>query len=281
MHALINGETCDAVSVQDRGFAYGDGVFETIRVVDGHLTLLPLHLDRLRAGLNRLKISWPESLAAQFESEAEAYAGKMGEGVLKMIVSRGSGGRGYAVSRSMEPTRVLLGFPRTEPPERYYRDGVSVRVCEIRLARQPALAGIKHLNRLEQVLARSEWDHDGFQEGLLMDTEGNVTEATAMNLFMVESGSLVTPALNHCGIAGAMRRALMEAFNRRGAPVTEEVFGLERLLAADEIFLCNSVAGVWPVARIDHTELKVGQVTRVAQQISSACLGLATEAEAS
>lgn len=274
MQALINGKPCADDWMQDRGFAYGDGVFETIRVVDGELTLAQLHEDRLRAGLERLKISWPDALAEQCQAEVAGYAEQLGTGVLKVTVTRGYGGRGYAPPAEVQPTRIVAGFPLPDYPDWHAQEGVSVRTCKFRLGRQPALAGIKHLNRLEQVLARSEWQGTEVQEGILLDANDQVIEATAMNLFLVEGGTLVTPLLNDCGIEGVMRAVLMDTFRSRGVAVMQEAVGLRRMLEAEEIFLCNSVAGVWPVQCVDGQAFRIGELTRDAQQVAAGHLKL-------
>lgn len=274
MQARVNGRFVADEWIRDRGFAYGDGVFETIRVFDGELTLAEPHRNRLRLGLERLKIHWPDALDELFQSEAREFAERLESGVLKMTVTRGSGGRGYAVPETVEPTRILAGFPRPGYPDQNAVEGVSVRICAFRLGRQPALAGIKHLNRLEQVLARSEWQGNEFQEGILMDTAGNVIEATAMNLFLVEGDTLLTPMLDQCGINGVLRQCLMDTFRERGLAVVEQAVSLERMLKADELFLCNSVAGVWPIRNAGGQSFPVGERTREAQQIAASQLKL-------
>ncbi len=203
---LINGlqptDRTHALGVDDRGLQYGDGVFETALLIRGRIRFLEDHLLRLEAGCLRLGITCPER-AALLKDLGVLTAGR-GEGVLKIIVTRGGGGRGYRPPDKPAPTRILALYPlvgATALPGA----GIAVRWCETRLGRNPGLAGIKHLNRLEQVLAQAEWRDPTIAEGLMLDTEGEVVAATSGNLFIVRDGMLSTPDLRYCGIRGVMR----------------------------------------------------------------------------
>ena len=156
------------------------------------------------------------------------------------------GARGYAPAKNSIPTRILSITPFAPYPDEFYTQGVRLRVCDLRLAHQPRLAGIKHLNRLENVLAAAEWDDAGIAEGLLLDVADNVTEGTRSNLFMLRDGELQTPDLSRCGVAGVQRERVIEWASAQGMPCRIGQFGLAELLAADEIFLVNSVIGLWP-----------------------------------
>lgn len=256
----VDGRPADTVSATDRGLAFGDGVFETIGVRDGVPEHLARHLDRLVEGMTRLGIRpIPADL---LKEEALAISADSPRGALKIIVTRGSGGRGYAPSANQQPRRILVLGPWRSRPESEYEQGAEVRWCETRLALNPALAGIKHLNRLEQVLARLEWNDTDIAEGLVRDTEGRVVEATAANLFLVEQGRLVTPDLSQCGVAGIMRALAMESARRDGLQVLCETVRPDRVASADELFLTNSLIGVLPVGRLGRQSFPVGPVTR-------------------
>lgn len=245
----VNGVLDAAISPLDRGFTYGDGLFETCRVHAGKIPLWDYHRERLIDSAARLKIpldvdrlqNYCEQLfrAAQVES--------IGAGVFKIIVTRGVGGRGYRMPDVVSPTYCLGIFPAEELHTEFYVNGVDVRICEQRLSNNKSLAGLKHLNRLEHILARSEW-RDEFAEGLLLNSDDYAIEATISNLFLVKNNQLFTPDVGYAGVAGVMRRTIIE----RLAPslhidVVVDDITLAALQDADEIFLTNSIFGIWPV----------------------------------
>lgn len=241
----VNGAPQETIAISDRGLAYGDGVFETILIHRYTPVLLDRHLERLVRGTIRLRIDFER---ADLEQDIGRLRDKFPEqGVLKIIVTRGSGGRGYLPAGSSEATRILSLHAMPDYGETHPEQGIDVFVCNQRLALQPALAGIKHLNRLEQVMAALEWPDESYMEGLMLDTTGHVIEGTRSNLFWAESGQLLTPALAQCGVAGVMRGYLIDSL-----PAVKEVAdcSLARLCSADEVFFCNSIFGIWPVNRI-------------------------------
>ncbi|MCA1770010.1 MAG: aminodeoxychorismate lyase [Halomonas sp.] len=227
--------------LDDRGVAYGDGLFETILLRGGRPLLWDEHLARLARGCHRLGIPMPE------EHDLAVPLAEAGNGleVLKLTLTRGSGGRGYRPPVSPEP-RLRWQLTAFVPAETRWWQGVRVRHCRLRLGLQPALAGLKHLNRLENVLARAEWDDEDIAEGLLCDSDGRLVEATAMNLFWQRAGRLETPRLDRCGVAGSLREALMERLDIHEVDICPE-----EVEAAEAVWLGNSVQGVWPVVRLD------------------------------
>lgn len=229
------------VPFDDRGLAYGDGVFETVLLREGEPVLWPYHLARLTHGCQRLGIAMPSQAAL-----AATWEGATGTPleVLKLIVTRGSGGRGYALPDRSAP-RLLSRRTPFAPAMARWQDGVTVRCCRLRLGHQPALAGIKHLNRLENVLARREWQAPDIAEGLLADTDGQLVEATSMNVFWQQQGRVLTPRLDKCGVAGTLRAALIN----QGA-VSEGYMSLDALPSVEQLWVANSVQGVWPVASL-------------------------------
>ena len=245
---LINGQASEQVSAVDRGLHYGDGLFETLAVVAGRPCLWGEHMQRLASGCHRLRLPRPD--AGQLLVDAHREIPRHGEGVLKILVTRGVGQRGYAPPPTPVPTRVVEFSPRPIDPEPYREQGVAVRYCAIRLGRNPALAGIKHLNRLEQVLARAEWDDAEIGEGLMMDTEGLVVEGTRTNLFLVRDGGLVTPRVDRCGVAGIMRAQVMALARALDIAVAEADLTPEDVAHAPGAFLCNSLIGLCPVGAI-------------------------------
>ena len=248
----VNGSPLETIAINDRGLAYGDGLFETIRLHRHQPVLLDRHLDRLASGAERLGIACKRD---KLEQEISQLSPEFpDQGVLKIIVTRGTGGRGYVPGNISEPSRILSLHAMPDYGDNDPVHGIGVFVCRQRLAQQPALAGIKHLNRLEQVLASLEWPDASFMEGLMLDTADNVIEGTRSNLFWAESGQLLTPSLANCGVTGIMRNYLMEKIGN----VTEiAVCNLARLCAADEVFFCNSIFGIWPVGHLVSGDTRV------------------------
>ncbi len=256
---LVNGRAGDQVSALDRGLAYGDGLFETIRWIAGAAPLWTRHLARLAEGCTRLGLACPEPRL--LAHEAAQVMGDLPDGVVKLVLTRGTGQRGYAPVGCVAVTRVVAAFPLPELPADDYVRGVRVRCCALRLASQPALAGIKHLNRLEQVLARAEWSDPEIVEGLLFDQAGQLVSATAANVFVGVGGRWLTPPVAACGVAGVLRALLLDTLP--GFSVAS--ISADDLQQADEVFLASSVRGVLPVRDLDGRGYVVGSGARAAQ----------------
>ncbi|NBA94188.1 aminodeoxychorismate lyase [Pseudomonas sp. R5(2019)] len=271
MHSWVDGQSADALSLKSRGLAYGDGLFETIAVKAGHPLLLELHLQRLALGCQRLGIAADQALV---RSEVCAYAAGMGEGVLKLILVRGDSQRGYAPDPHAPARRILQASPPAAYPASHAELGVRLYPCKTRLAEQPLLAGLKHLNRLEQVLARAEWHDSEHAEGLMLDTSGRLIEGVYSNLFLVRDGQLLTADLSRCGVAGVMRAALLEQAPSLGLSVSIAELYPQDLEHADEVFVCNSVYGIWPVRAFTSLNWSAGPVTRKLQHIARALLDI-------
>lgn len=237
--ALFRGlASVDTVPLANRGLHYGDGLFETVRVHRGEVPLWPRHLARLRDGAARLGIAVPEPAFVEARI-AELTAG-IDAGVLKLLLTRGEGGRGYAPPVGAPPTWMLALHPLPAIPA-----ALRLHPCETRLAIQPALAGIKHCNRLEQVLARAEVERAGCDEGLVCDTDGRPVCATAANLLAFDGHRWRTPSLARCGVAGVLRGWLLEQ-----GLLGEAVLSMEEVASAEALALCNAVRGILPVATL-------------------------------
>ncbi len=247
MSVWINGRRARFIDQRDRGFQYGDGVFETMRVRGRRVRLLDYHLDRLYEGCARLEIRAP--LKRVLRGELERRAALRSDAVLKLIVTRGIGPRGYRPSRGEHRTRVISLHPaaRTGPPQ-----AATIRVCRTRLGMNPDLAGVKTLNRLESVLARGEWRDARVWEGLMRDVDGNLICGTMSNFFIRRGSFLLTPMLDRCGVAGVMRRWVLEQAGRLSLRALEGRVRFEELGEAEEVFMTNAVAGIVPVAVIQH-----------------------------
>ncbi|HEY3643992.1 MAG TPA: aminodeoxychorismate lyase [Gammaproteobacteria bacterium] len=256
----IDGQAAEALPLTDRGLHYGDGLFETLAVRAGHIRRLDMHLERLDAGCERLGILKPDG--RQLRRELDAACQGQSQAVLKLMLTRGSGGRGYRPPVEPQVTRILFRYPWPDYPRDWSEQGIELRICRTRLGLNPALAGLKHLNRLEQVMARAELS-DGRQEGLMLDADGSVIEGTMTNLFASPAeGRLVTPDLALTGVAGVTRRHILERAREEGLRVEVRSLTLDELLESREIFVCNSIAGVWPVQRIEAHSYPVGPLTR-------------------
>lgn len=269
MPSWVDGRPAAELPLGDRGLAYGDGLFETFAVRRGRPRLLDAHLQRLHRGCERLGIAFEEQVIVD---ELLAFCAALGEGVAKLILTRSDGLRGYAPPADARPRRVLLASPAPVYPDEYAQLGVELYPCALRLAEQPLLAGLKHLNRLEQVLARAEWRDSRYAEGLLRDAAGRVIEGVFSNLFLVSEGRLLTPALERCGVAGVMRGALLREAAALGVNCEVRDLSYDELMAAEEVFLCNSVYGVWPVRRLEARAWLPGPLTRKLQGIARTLL---------
>ncbi|MGF6591280.1 aminodeoxychorismate lyase [Pseudomonas sp. 2835] len=269
MRSWVDGLPADALTLQSRGLAYGDGLFETIAVRAGRPSLLEYHLERLALGCQRLAISADHGLV---RDELCRYASLLGDGVLKLIVTRGDSQRGYAPAAGVAPRRILQGNPLPTYPSEHAEHGVRLFDCQTRLAEQPLLAGLKHLNRLEQVLARAEWQDAEHAEGLMRDVSGRIIEGVYSNLFLVRDGQLLTADLSRCGVAGVMRAALLGHARSAAIPVQITDLSLQDLQQADEVFVCNSVYGIWPVQAFTSLNWPPGPLTRKLQAIARTLL---------
>lgn len=258
---LVNGRESDVISTQDRGLLYGDGIFETIAVRNGKARYLPQHMQRLTLGCKRLGLEFHDH--AQLTEEIDHLLADTDDAVLKIILTRGTGARGYAIPPTGEVTRILSMSAYPEYPAAYYTAGIHLRLCETRLGENSRLAGIKHLCRLEQVLARSEWRDPAIQEGLMLSSSGHLIEGTMSNLFLVLDNRLITPDLSLCGVSGIMRSVIMEHARRMSLMTEVRNVELRELHDAEELFVCNSIIGLWPVTQCNEHSLDApGPVTQ-------------------
>ena len=242
---LINGVQTDQITALDRGIQYGDGLFETIAVVDGRFCLWERHIQRLHHGCEQLGIPAPDALKLFAEAKNTIKVNK--KGVLKIIVTRGTGGRGYRAPVDLQTSRIIYYSPWPDYPKNYWTAGISLRICQTCLGINPALGQLKHLNRLEQVLARSECSDPAVFEGIMLDSDGRVVEGTMSNLFLIKDNILTTPDLSRCGVAGVMREVIIELANTLDIPVTIKDVSLENVKSADAMFISNSLLRVLPV----------------------------------
>lgn len=247
------------MDANDRGFAYGDGVFRTMRVRSGRALNWRNHFRLLAEDCARLALDCPP----EERLREEIAIASPGEAVVKVIVTRGVSGRGYGPSTERGATRVVAAHPA--PPEEGGDDGrrgIRVRRCDLALAIQPRLAGVKSLNRLENVLARAEWSDTAIAEGLLADGEGRLVEATASNVFLESAGALVTPSLSRCGVRGSQRERVLELARGEGLRCEVRDVDFGELRGAGEVFLTNSVRGIRPVVAFGDLAWPAGPLAR-------------------
>jgi 4-amino-4-deoxychorismate lyase len=265
VQVLVNGQPNDCVPTSDRGLLYGDGVFETVAVENGQLRYWPQHLRRLQSGCERLGIA-PVN-ATQLEKECHSLIEESQQAVIKVIITRGSGGRGYRIPEQARSTRIIQLHEWPNYPTSCTESGIKTRICQTRLGHNPSLAGMKHLNRLEQVLARQEWDDPVIMEGLMLDASENLVEGTMSNVFVVKDAVLMTPDLQLCGVAGIMRAHVLDMAAEHSIAARVQRLALDVLLQADEVFICNSLMGIWPVIGVDEHDYLKGPVTRRLQTL--------------
>ncbi len=244
---LVNGKPADSIPVEDRGLLYGDGVFRTLRAHAGQPANWSRHYHKLHQDCTALGMTCP---GASVLLDDIARLSVQGDAVIKLIVTRGAGERGYTPIVPASPTRIVACYSAPAVELR----PMNLHLCEIRLAHQPRLAGIKHLNRLENVLAAQECRQAGKPEGVLLDEAGNVISGTRSNLFVVAQQRLLTPDLSQSGVAGVQRERVMAWAAAQAVPCTVSHLSLQTLREADEIFLVNSVFGIWSVATFADRE---------------------------
>jgi 4-amino-4-deoxychorismate lyase len=262
---LVNGVEGALLDPLDRGLQYGDGVFRTLRVEHGQPRWWGEQLTKLAADASRLALACPcDSL---WQADLANLAGRISGGVLKLLLTRGSGARGYRPPEDAASTRILIYDPTPPASDIWPAVGLNVRLCDLRLSAQPRLAGIKHLNRLESVLARAEWNSQDIHEGLLRDEAGRVISGVMSNVFLWQAGTLRTPRLDRCGVAGVTRARLLRRAAKAGFPVEESDLGLKDVLAADEMMLCNSVIGLRRVARLGERAWPEPAISRQLQSL--------------
>jgi len=253
---LVDGKPRSTLEATDRGLFFGDGLFETMAAVGASIPLWERHLRRLTSGCRRLRIQLPRTEDLWRDIQA-VLAPETDRSVIKLVVTRGSGGDGYRPPREAQPTCLVQRRDWPIHAMEIPRAGVRVRFCETRMATGSPVAGIKHLNRLEQVLARAEWQDASIAEGLMQDRDGYVVEGTMSNLFVQEGERWLTPPVDRCGVAGVMRGLVMEMAERLGYRVVEQRMRPSRLLTADAAFLTNAVIGIWPIGELDGQRFAV------------------------
>ena len=249
---IVNGNPGEMISASDRGLMYGDGIFRTLRVHHGKPLLWLQHYNKLQHDCAVIGIKCPsiQILSADIEQLILQQVDAIVDGVLKIIITRGYATRGYAPAANPQLSRIISFSAAPTYPDSYSSQGIRVHLCKLRLSHQPRLAAIKHLNRLENVMASAEWTDDKIAEGIMLDNENNIIEGTRSNLFLVQNGKLYTPDLSRCGVAGLQRDRVIEYAKQQRIVCKITDLTMDDLVSADEIFLVNSVIGLWPVREL-------------------------------
>ena len=266
LECLVNGEISSFLPASNRGLNYGDGLFETMVVNHGHPRWWQAHMDRLGIGCERLGLQMPQQ--AVLLREVKTASAGLTSAVVKIVLTRQGQARGYGFEAQRACDRIVSAHAMpgnlTEPVLK----GSRARICDLRLAIQPALGGIKHLNRLEQVLATAEEFAPGVKEGILLDYEDNVISAISANLFIVMGERLLTPRLDRSGVRGVVRGQILAVFKSR---CEQRRIQPDLLREAHEVFICSSVKGIVPITRVDAQDYEIGPVTRELQNWYQEC----------
>jgi 4-amino-4-deoxychorismate lyase len=241
---FVNGVEGGSVSVDDRGLQYGDGLFETMGATNGRVRRFQSHMARLSESCHRLGMPAPP--VDLIETDCLRALEGFGAAVVKLTLTRGPGPRGYPPPVEPSLTRIVVSTAQQVSESEAARP-LTLRVCETRLGRNPRLAGMKHLNRLEQVLAGAELRDPPVDEGLMRSTDDRIICATAANVFLVRNGELLTPQISDCGVAGVMREVVLRTAAKLGIQVTIGDYTLDDLARSEECFLTNAVRGIRPV----------------------------------
>lgn len=252
-----------AVPIGDRGLQYGDGLFETVAVRNGQIRLWPLHEDRLLTSCRRIGIQTEHlfDLPNQLDAALQASDNGNANCLIKVIVTRGQGERGYRPPADSQPSVYVGIFDCIACPDTHYTRGIDMRICNTRLSSQPHTAGMKLLSRIDQVLARSEWNDSSISEGIMLDQSDNIVCGTMSNIFIATEHGLMTPELVSAGVAGVMRRHIISIADQNGIPVDVKQIPATQIAGAAEFFVCNSQIGIWPVSRCGHRTFGARPIT--------------------
>jgi 4-amino-4-deoxychorismate lyase len=253
----LNGDIGPQSLLDNRAMAYGDGLFETMSLRAGRVHFLTFHIERLVNGARRLGLSLDvaglKAELVRFIAYLESR--QVHDGVLKVLLVRGGAAQGYRYDADHSDALRLVSYRSCGEFERERVSGIKVIKCHTTLAENPKLAGMKHLNRLEQVLARAEWSDPSVREGLMYLDNGELIEGTMSNVFCVRGKCLLTPDLSKAGVSGVMRRVIIELLAPSlGLDVSVGELTERDVLLADEVFISNSLIGIWPIKSYQNKE---------------------------
>lgn len=266
----INGVVQDWVSVGDRSFQYGDGCFTTMLVNSRRIEHWPYHQQRLEQSLKALSIPYPNWTQVESWLDDALLESKETHSGIKIHISRGNGGRGYSSQGLNSPTVTISTFAYPSHYRQWQEQGIQLGLCEQRLGLNPMLAGFKHNNRLEQILLKQELEKQGLVDGVVLDLNDHVIETTVANLFWFKQGVLYTPDLQQAGVAGVMRRYVIEQAKAMGTTVQVSCYKLSDLMSADSVFITNSLLGIAPVNAIGNARMASSEsITELQKRVLS------------
>ena len=269
--SLINGEFSKHISVIDRGLSYGDGLFETMSwsYLDDEKVLgvefWDRHIERIKLGCSITKIKLPQTeILTNYKEKIlnECLRKGIKNGVLKIVITRGIGGRGYKFEKEIVPTVIFLSFPSKEINKKTLNTGVKLRFCEFPIFENSMLAGLKHLNRIDSVMARSEWEEDEFFDGVMLDNSESIIDGTMTNLFFSKNNVLYTPIIKKSGINGIMRQVVIDNAKLFFKEVYEIEIKRKTISTFDEMFVTNSVIKILPVTHLSNKKFRTTNATR-------------------
>jgi len=252
----INGDSAETISVRDRGLSYGDGLFTTMLVVKGRCCVMHKHLKRLQDGIKLLGIAQID-FAALIE-QLTNLADSLSHGVIKVVITRGEGARGYSSVGCDQPTVIVTSSLLPPHYATLREQGINVGVSTIPLGLNPVTAGLKHLNRLEQVLVRQQIDQEQWDDAIVLDCQGYIVESNLANIFWLKEGTLYTPSLKLAGVEGVMRDFIIEKATELGYDIAIDRYRLGSVMEADEIFVSNSLMQMVPIVMIEERPYSIG-----------------------
>lgn len=263
----VDGVKQTQLAVQDRAVQYGDGFFTTLLLMQGKVFNWPAHWRRVQTSAERLgfpAFNEEQLLMSLRQALAELSAERQADPLMaKLIVTRGIGGAGY--TPPPEPIPRIIWQLAEHPLYRQVEDfrqapqALTLGICQTQAAIQPQLAGLKHLNRLDNVLARAELVEQNLPEGIMLNAFGEVVSATQANLFVLKDKRLLTPVLQYSGVAGTTRAQLLQLAPQLGFEVVEQRLTLADIEQADELFVTNALRGIMPVERLEERRFAVTQ----------------------
>ena len=261
---IINGNPQQYIAASDRGLAYGDGLFETIACVNGRLQYFSQHMQRLQKGCERLLL--PIITEQQWLDDIRQLAIGEQPMVIKLMLTRGSGGRGYNMPPAIQTTRIVSLHPWPDYSPQLKTQGGRLVVCKTPISTNPALGGLKHLNRLDNVLARAEWDDADIIDGLMLDAQGHVVEGTMSNIFAVDNNGIYTPPISQAGVEGVMRQQVILLAKKLAYSCEQVPLSIIHLMNMDEVFITNSLLGICPIRQLADTQFSHWPVIETLQK---------------
>jgi branched-chain amino acid aminotransferase len=275
MKVWLNGKIVDSkdakVSVFDRGFLYGDGVFDTMRAYDGSVFALEDHLARLERSLRiaKIKVPYTKKKLAEYIRRL-LKLNRLKNAYIRVSVSRGEGRFGIDMRDDFTPTVVIMAKEFAPYPRWMYDKGITAKVVTARLNELSPVSRIKSLNFLNNILAKLEAKEAGFDEAILMSTRGFISEASTSNIFIVAGEKVITPKLESGALAGVTRKVVLKLAGRLKFLPWEKFLSYSELVRAEEVFLTSSLVEIVPIVNIDGHKINNGRPGRVTANLAAA-----------